>query len=225
MVPWHEIDSIFLDMDGTLLDLHFDNYFWQEHVPLRFSEQHNIDIAEAKSQLVPRFQAAEGTMDWYCLDHWSRELGLDIVSLKKEIEHLIAVHTHVVEFLEAARSSNKRLVLLTNAHAGSLSLKMERTGIADAFDALVCAHDLGYPKEDMRFWSRLVKIENFDPERTLFIDDSLPILRMAREYGIRHLLAVKHPDSQTGPKDVGEFSAIESFEEIMPVNGLQSSEI
>jgi len=141
MIPWREIHTVFLDMDGTLLDLHFDNYFWQEHVPLRFSERNNIDIETAKSQLFPKFRAVEGTMDWYCLDYWSRELDLDIVSLKKEIEHLIAVHTHVVEFLEAARASGKRLVLLTNAHSGSLSLKMQRTGIASAFDTLVCAHE------------------------------------------------------------------------------------
>lgn len=219
MIPWREIHTVFLDMDGTLLDLHFDNYFWQEHVPLRFSERNNIDIETAKSQLFPKFRAVEGTMNWYCLDYWSRELDLDIVSLKKEIEHLIAVHTHVVEFLQAARASGKRLVLLTNAHSGSLSLKMQRTGIADAFDTLVCAHDLGYPKEDARFWSRLSENENFDPALTLFVDDSLPILRTARDYGIRHLLAVKHPDSKTGARDVGEFSAIQSFREIMPISG------
>lgn len=219
MIPWHEIQNIFLDMDGTLLDLHFDNYFWREHVPLRFSERYNIDIATAKAQLFPKFQAVEGTMDWYCLDYWSRELKLDIAALKKEIEHLIAVHVHVEEFLEAARASGKRLVLLTNAHSGSLSLKMQCTGIADAFDVLVCAHDLGYPKEDLRFWSSLSEKEDFNPEKTLFVDDSLSILRTARDYGIRHLLAVRQPDTRAGPKDVGEFVAIENFAEIMPITG------
>ena len=26
MINWQQIDTVFLDMDGTLLDLHFDNY-------------------------------------------------------------------------------------------------------------------------------------------------------------------------------------------------------
>ena len=162
MIPWHEIDSVFLDMDGTLLDLHFDNHFWREHVPLRYAEKHHIDIAAAKSELVPRFRLKEGTMDWYCVEYWSRELELDIADLKQEIHHLIAVHNHVEEFLERTRAAGKRVVLLTNAHAKSLDLKMEVTGLTTAFDALICAHDIGYPKEDPRFWPLLEQDESFD---------------------------------------------------------------
>ena len=32
----------------------------------------------AMAQLRPRFDARRGTLDWYCVDHWSDELGLDI---------------------------------------------------------------------------------------------------------------------------------------------------
>jgi putative hydrolase of the HAD superfamily len=216
MVPWHDIRSVFLDMDGTLLDLHFDNHFWREHVPLRYAERHRLDIEAARADLFPRFRDKEGTMDWYCVDYWSRELGLDIAALKHEIDHLIAVHSHVVDFLDYTRKAGKRTVLLTNAHAQSLALKMARTGLEDHFDALVCAHDIGYPKEDLRFWSLLDAHERFTPEATLFIDDSLPVLRAARVFGIRHLLAVRQPDSQSPPREVDEFPAIDSFREITP---------
>jgi 5'-nucleotidase len=36
MVPefdWREIDTVLLDMDGTLLDLEFDSHFWLSLVP------------------------------------------------------------------------------------------------------------------------------------------------------------------------------------------------
>jgi putative hydrolase of the HAD superfamily len=216
LIPWHEIDSVFLDMDGTLLDLHFDNHFWREHVPLRYAEQHRLDLEAARSELVPRFRLKEGTLDWYCVEYWSRELNLDIVQLKREVHHLIAVHEHVTEFLHRTRTAGKRVVMVTNAHEKSLALKMEVTGLVDAFDALVCSHDIGYPKEDLRFWDRLGDVERFDRKTTLFIDDSLPVLRTARDFGIGHILAVRKPDSRSPARDTGEFAAIDSFQDIMP---------
>jgi HAD superfamily hydrolase (TIGR01509 family) len=216
VIPWHEIDSVFLDMDGTLLDLHFDNHFWREHVPLRYAEQHRLDLEAARSELVPRFRLKEGTLDWYCVEYWSRELNLDIVQLKREVHHLIAVHEHVTEFLHRTRTAGKRVVMVTNAHEKSLALKMEVTGLVDAFDALVCSHDIGYPKEDLRFWDRLGDVERFDRKTTLFIDDSLPVLRTARDFGIGHILAVRKPDSRSPARDTGEFAAIDSFQDIMP---------
>jgi len=217
MVPWHEIDSVFLDMDGTLLDLHFDNHFWRELVPARYAEANRLDLDTAKSRLYARFLDKEGTMEWYCVEYWSRELGLDIAGLKEEIDHLIAVHGHVIEFLDGTRNAGKRTVLVTNAHSRSLALKMARTGLQRHFDALVCAHDFGYPKEDLRFWEQLKTREPFNPESTLFVDDSLPVLRTARRYGIRHLRAVRRPDTRAPPREIDEFPAIDSFEDIMPV--------
>jgi putative hydrolase of the HAD superfamily len=219
MIPWHDINSVFLDMDGTLLDLYFDNHFWQEHVPLRYAEHHNISIEAARAELVPRFREKEGTLDWYCVEYWSRELKLDIVALKHEINHLIAVHDHVADFLEWLRVSDKRVVLLTNAHTRTLDLKMQITGIDHAFDALICSHELGYPKEDLRFWEALTGKEAFSRESTLFIDDSLPVLRAAHDYGIQHILAVSKPDSRMPVRQIDEFRAIEGFNEIMPQSG------
>ena len=216
MVPWQEIESVFLDMDGTLLDLHFDNHFWREHVPMRYAEHHGLDIDAARSQLLPKFRQKEGTMDWYCVDYWSNELGLDIAGLKKELDHLIAVHDHVADFLARTRQCGKRVVMLTNAHAKSLDLKMQVTGLGDAFDALVCAHDIGFPKEDQRFWARLEADEPFRKEATLFIDDSLSVLRAAREFGIHHIIAMRKPDSRSPAREIEEFNAISGFDEIMP---------
>jgi putative hydrolase of the HAD superfamily len=216
MLDWNRIESVFLDMDGTLLDLHFDNHFWREHVPLRYAERHGIDVQTAKEQLFPRFRSVEGTMDWYCLDYWTRELELDIAMLKREVEHLIAVHPHVLDFLDAVRARGKRMVLVTNAHAKSLALKMERTRLGGHFDAVICAHDLGRPKEDPRFWETLAEREPFQARHTLLVDDSLPVLRSGRAYGIEYLLAVRQPDTRAPRREIEDFPAIDSFLEILP---------
>jgi len=218
MINWNTITTVFLDMDGTLLDLHFDNHFWREHVPMRFAQYNGLEIEAAREHLFPRFQAVEGTMQWYCIDYWSQELGLDIAELKREVDHLINIHPHVIDFLSAARVCGKRITLVTNAHSKSLSLKMQRTQLAQHFDAIICAHDIGLPKEEPEFWAKLQATEPFEKSATLLVDDSLPVLRSAKKYGIENLLAVLKPDSQAENKDVEEFSAITNFSDIIPSN-------
>ncbi|HSN17750.1 MAG TPA: GMP/IMP nucleotidase [Gammaproteobacteria bacterium] len=211
-----DVDSVFLDMDGTLLDLHFDNHFWLEHIPLRWGEREGLSKQAALEALTPRFRAVEGTLAWYSLDHWSRELDMDVVTLKREVEHLIQVLPHAEDFLKKVRASAKRLVLVTNAHAPVLEMKMQRTQIDAYFDNIVSSHDLGNPKETAPFWHSLQEAEPFDPARTLFADDSLPVLRAARDYGIRHLVAMRKPDSRRPAREIVDFPSIESFAELMP---------
>ena len=73
-LPWNAIDTVLLDMDGTLLDLHFDNHFWLQHLPQRYAELHGVSRALADAELLPLFREHAGTLNWYCTDFWSREL-------------------------------------------------------------------------------------------------------------------------------------------------------
>lgn len=216
MLDWAAIDTVLLDMDGTLLDLHYDNHFWQVYIPEKFAERHGLDPAEAHAECFRRYNAKAGTLAWYCVDYWTEALALDIARLKEEVAHLIQVHPDVPEFLRAARAAGKRVVLVTNAHHKSLGLKMRRTGLEPYFDALHSSHSFGLAKEAPEFWRALHAVEPFDPDRTLLADDSLPVLRSAAAYGIRHLLAIRQPDTQQPPKDTGEFPAIHRFAEVMP---------
>lgn len=215
MLDWNQIDTVLLDMDGTLLDLHFDNHFWLEHVPQRYAQARGMDFAVARDELLARYKSREGTLEWYCVDHWSQELELDIVLLKEEVEHLIAVHPHVIDFLDQLMCAGKRRVLVTNAHQKTLAFKMERTRLAGFFDRVISSHDIGLPKESPGFWDKLQAVESFDKERTLFVDDSPSVLGSAKGYGIRWLLAVLRPDSKAPPKFPGDYPAIHDFSEIM----------
>lgn len=215
-IDWPRIERVFLDMDGTLLDLHYDNYFWQEHVPRRYAEFHGLAPEHARAKLAERYARHSGTLDWYCVDFWSSELALDIAALKAEIAHLIAVRPDVPAFLAAVRGSGRRVVMVSNAHPKSIDLKMRRTGLEAYFDALVSSHELGVPKEHPDFWERLQAVEPFVPERTLLVDDSLPVLASAKAYGVGQLLAISNPDSRQPAKDSGTFAAIASFAEVMP---------
>ena len=211
---WSEVDTVLLDMDGTLLDLRFDNYFWQEFVPRRYSEARGIDLEAAHRELVPRFAAKRGTLEWYCLDHWSRELGLDIARLKEEVDRYIEFLPDVPEFLVAVRGAGKRLVLVTNAHRDTLAVKIRRTGLSSFFDAMYTSHELKRPKEDPLFWEALRQREPFSPERTVLVDDSLPVLRAAHAYGIGRIVAIRRPDSSRPAVQIDDFHAVDALPDL-----------
>lgn len=215
-LDWSNIDTVLLDMDGTLLDLHFDSYFWLEHLPIRYADIHQMDAKEARDWLHSRIMQEQGTLNWYCLDYWSRELNVDIVALKEEVAERIAFRPHVQGFLQKVREASLRSVIVTNAHRDSLALKLSKTDLADRVDAIICSHDFGLPKENPEFWTRLQEVEPFNPQRTLLIDDSLSVLASAKVYGIRYLLAITQPDSQSPARNINEFGAVEHFNELEP---------
>jgi len=217
MLNWDAIDTVLLDMDGTLLDLHFDNYFWLTHVPEVFAKKHQIPFEQATEKLYARFEAERGKIQWYCLDFWSNELDLDIAGLKLDVADKIAIRPWVLDFLQALQQHNKASVLLTNAHRDSLDLKMARTQIHPFFDALISTHDYGLPKEEQGLWRALQEDFPFDPERTLLVDDTEAVLSSAEIYGIKHLLTLRQPDSKNPPREALSFRAIDHFDEVMPV--------
>jgi putative hydrolase of the HAD superfamily len=213
---WVNIETVLLDMDGTLLDLHFDNYFWQQHVPLCYAEKHALSQDDAFDRLMTRYAEVHGSLDWYCVDFWTRELSLDIGHLKHEMAEKIAIRPEVISFLSALNESDKRVVLVTNAHPVSLDLKMEKTGLHVHFDNIINSHDIGLAKEHEGFWKQLQRFEAYDKEKTMLIDDNLDVLESASVYGIKYCLGIRQPDSKGGIIESDKFLAIDSFNEILP---------
>ena len=215
---WKNIDTVLLDMDGTLLDLHFDNFFWLQHLPKRYSEQHGIDAITARLDLQQRMASRQGTLDWYCTDFWSEQFNIDIVDLKREVLHLVNERPQVQDFLTALGARGKQRILITNAHRDSVDIKFSVTAIEPLLDLVISSHDYGYPKEDQLFWQQLQANMPFDPARTLFIDDSEPVLRSAEKYGIAHLLCIDKPDSQQQARLSSDFPSIVDFGQILNLN-------
>ena len=216
MIAWQDIDTVLLDLDGTLLDLYFDNFFWTEYLPQRLAVEKQQEETAVKRQLLLHMREIQGSLDWYCLDYWSTLLELDVAALKAEIAHMVKIHPGVVEFLDALRVTGKKIILVTNGHRKGLDLKLGQTGLSSHFDYLVSSHDYQVEKEQLGFWEALHAQYPFDPARTVLVDDNMQVLASAQAFGIAYLVAPVQPDSKQPRKEVGDFLALRGFHEIMP---------
>jgi len=225
LIDWNDIDTVLLDMDGTLLDRHFDDHFWLEHVPKRWAASNKISIEHAKKHLYQLFRSQENSLNWTDLDYWSERLKLDIPLLKREVEHLIAVHPYVIEFLLFLKHNRKAVWLVTNAHSKTLDLKMKTTRIGPYFDGVISAHEVGLPKEDDRFWGKLQNFICYIPQRTLLGEDSEANLATAERFGIRYLIYISRYSSKTVPRKSDRYPTIEYFSWLLPERGAMSTTI
>lgn len=221
MVDWQNIHTVLLDMDGTLLDLRFDNVFWQEHLPMRYAQIHTLDQQQAKQQLRDTFRRKQGSLHWYCTDYWAEQLQVDIVALKREVSHHIQTLDHVFEFLQALRDAQKTVVLVTNAHRDSYNLKMQHINLQHYFDHVVSSHDYGHPKESQLFWQQLYQAVTFEPASSLLIDDNETVLAAAGEFGVRYLLAPAQPDSSQQARQNLQHKAFHHYSQLLPITGSQ----
>lgn len=213
---WTKVRLVLLDMDGTVLDLAFDNFIWYEAVPTRYAARRGISLAEARLELAPRFKAVAHTLPWYDTDYWSELTGVNVAALHDEYRDRIRVLDGSIAFLDAMRASGRPMWLTTNAHPDSWKPKLAQTGLAPYFEHIVSSYDLKAPKEDARFWIGLREQHPFDPAHALFCDDSLPVLNSARAYGIGQIVAMHHPDTSAPRKTFEQYYSVARLNELLP---------
>jgi len=201
-------ETLMLDMDGTVLDLAYDNYVWKELVPARYAESRGMSLEDARSRLYAKYRAIQGDIEWYCLDHWSERLGLDVLELHRDVNDRIVYLPGAKEFLRTMHENDVRVLLVTNSHPDTLALKDEVTGLAGFFDAIYTSHEFGYAKERQEFWYALQEEEGFLRESTLFVDDNRTVLESADTYGVEMLVEIEQPDSSEPRKNGSEYAGV-----------------
>ena len=214
-IPWETIDFVLLDMDGTLLDKHFDDYFWEEFVPQQYAQKKEIPLEEATEMLVAAYEEQKRKLLWTDIDYWSNRFDLNLPALKETVADRVKVHDGVLPFLEFLKEAKKKVALLTNAHPKSIEIKLNRAPLRPYFDKIISSNDVGYSKEAVGFWEGAQRLFGFVNARSLFVDDNEENLIVARQFGIQHLLYQSNASSQIFQEDSKQFLTIRNFGEIM----------
>ncbi len=215
-LPWAEIDTVFLDLDGTLLDKHFDDYFWEQHLPMVYAGRHRLPPGQAREELLAIYRSVENTLAWTDLHYWSNRLGLDVCAEKRQVSHLVGIHPHVDSFLTFLNAIGKRPRLVTNAHPEALRIKLDKVPIGHHFAGIICSQEIGLAKEQPEFWPALGQATSYDPARTLFVDDTERVLDSAAAGGLRYLVHIARPSSRQPARFSSRFPSISSFAELLP---------
>lgn len=214
---WSAVDTVLLDMDGTLLDRHFDNVFFEEELPRRYAAKEGLEFADARDRLFAMYRETEGTLNWTDLPYWSRRLGLDVEEMHREFQHLITFLPDAVEFLTRLRARQRRVHVVTNAHHSGVAIKVARTGMDRYVDGIVNAFHVGYLKMRPEYWPKCQRLIGFDPSRSLYIDDDEACLAAAQDYGVQRVLHRARSSSQRPPAPSSQFQSILSFEDLIPI--------
>ncbi len=220
-LDWSTIDDVLLDMDGTLLDRHFDNFFFEEELPRRYAARYALSFEEARDQLMSMYRSVEGELAWTDLHYWTKRVGIDVVAMHKELDHMIGFLPGAEEFLLYLRKLGKRVTIVTNAHEAGVSIKVAKTGLDQYVDRIVDAFEVGSLKMRPEYWPNCQRLLSFDPARSLFMDDDEGCLKAAKEFGVAYLVHSAKSSSQLPPSTLPQFLSITEFSPLM--NGRPTS--
>jgi putative hydrolase of the HAD superfamily len=214
-LDWTGIDDVLLDMDGTLLDRDFDNFFFEEELPRRYAALHRMDEIAAREKLFALYRSVEGELAWTDLHYWTRTLGIDVVALTQELSERIGYLPGAETFLRGLRDRRKRVTVLTNAHAEGVAIKCRKTGIDKQVDRIVNAFEVGCLKMRPDYWPACRTLVGFDPARSLYIDDDEACLSAARAFGIRHIYHSAKSSTKLPAHPSGCYTPVENLRDLL----------
>jgi putative hydrolase of the HAD superfamily len=121
------------------------------------------------------------------------------------------------EFLQSLRRMDKRVTIVTNAHATGVAVKSAKTGLDRHVDRIIDAFEVGFLKMRPEYWPSCRRLVGFDPQRSLYMDDDERCLAAARQFGIAHLIHSAKSSSQLPSAPATQFVSVSSFTAL--VNG------
>lgn len=194
------------DMDGTLLDLAFDDFIWNQCLPERHAQVHQCSLEQSQKTLFQFYQQHKHTLSWYSSAYWTEKVGVDVLRLQYDHRDKIKARIGCHELLKQLNARGYRCWLLTNADRAGLEMKLENVELSPYFELMISSEELGHAKEEVAFWQKLQLLHPFDPAQAIFIDDTVVVLNSAEDFGIHQLFSILQPSSNKMPRSKTELA-------------------
>ena len=208
-----KVRFVSLDLDGTIVNRDYVDYFWLELVPTLYSERHGLNLEDAKREVQRQYdEIGPKDLRWYNPEYWFQRFGLDSGMLSWALEEagrFVKPYRDALEFIEAVKGE-VQLVLSTSASCEFIKLVFARVPELEQAFAHVFSStsDFSLPGKPPEFYKAILKQLGAEPSEIIHAgDDEEADYRIPASLGIRAFLV-----DRNGVKGIS--SLLELLEEI-----------
>ena len=208
MVKLNSTTAILSDLDGVILDQHYDRKFWQSWLPEHVANQTNQSIEKIQIEIQLKIDGQKGTLNWYDLNYWDDLLDVDCMEIIKEQEEKPSFLEGSLEALQELSTLKNPKHILTNGDPRLQEYKAEARNFLQFFDSIFYSMHAGYPKEKKEFWTLARHNLNLDFEDSIFIDDDFKVVTIAVKAGVKRVIWITPGKNRILQNGIETFSSL-----------------
>ncbi len=171
MIEKKELKIISFDVDGTLVDLEYNDLIWFKEIPELVAKKKKISFERSLKYVYEEYtKLGEHNLNWYDINYWVTYFGLKVSPKKilEKYESQVKIFPEIIPLLEELKK-NFILIVITAMPREFLIPKMKKLEkyFKFSFSALSDFKEL----KNSEIYSKISKALNVHPKQILHIGD------------------------------------------------------